>query len=185
MNFQTVRQVKGQKDDKNYPVKVDMFGTFTEIGGTAFNINQKPYSDCYITDDTSEKHKVRLYGDAAPTNLLGTRQSFSISAYDGNYQGKPYVGYSGFWNDRVPQQPQGSPQSPQNAPQGTKPPPGIDVESQILAIAERIVTAMEALCFPNTTALPHTTRPTQPAGPNPDYVGDDPPPVDKTEKIPF
>ena len=171
MNFQTVRQVKGQKDAKNFPVKVDMFGTFTEIGGTAFNMNQKPYCDCYITDDTSEKHKVRLYGDGPPLNLLGTRCSFTLSAYDGNYQGKSYVGYSGFWNDRVPQQPQAPPQRRQAPPQATNAPQGLDVQGQILAMLGRILKAIEG------------SRPTQPSGPNPDYVGDNPPPPD--DDIPF
>jgi hypothetical protein len=36
-------------------------------------------------------------------------------------------------------------------------------------MAERFLTAMEKLIYPNATT-------TQESGPNPDYVGDDPPP---------
>ena len=173
MNFQAVRQVKGQKDEKGYPEKVDMIGVFVEIGGGAYTPNQKLYCDCQIQDMAQEKHKVRLYvKEAIPLALLNTECSFSISAYDGEYQGKPYVGYSGFWNDKVLQRPaQGQvtpyqpPQARQGTSQGVKPPPGIDIESQILAMAERFLRAIETLAYPNAT----TQRPTQPSGPNPDY----------------
>lgn len=136
MNFQAVRQIKGQMDG-NFPAKVDMIGVFAEIGGVAYTTNQKPFCDCQITDlvsegHPSEKHKVRLYvKEAIPLGLLNTECSFSISAYDGTFtdsktgQQKVYVGYSGFWNDKVLQRPaqQGQvtpyqpPQRPQQPPQ--------------------------------------------------------------------
>lgn len=170
MNFQAIRQIKGQKDAKNFPAKLDMFGTFNEIGGTYFNMNQKPLSDCKITDDTGEKHNVKLYGDAPPTNLLGTRCSFSLSAYDGTYQGKSYTGYSGFWNDRVPQQPQQAPQNTQQGQQqpaqGANAPQGAVTDAQILAFGERVLKLMESLVHPNATVA---GPPTQPSGPNQEY----------------
>jgi len=183
MNFQTVRQFKGQKDDNGYPVKVDMIGVFEEIGGGAYTPNQKLYCDCKIRDTAQEKHKVRLYvKELIPPGLLNKECSFSISAYDGEYQGKPYVGYSGFWNDKViprPQNnPQGQPQRPQTPPQGIKPPPGIDVQSQIIEMAQRFLMAVETLVYPSSAA-----RPTQPSGENPDYVGDEPAPPD--DEIPY
>jgi hypothetical protein len=171
MNFQAVRNVKGQKDDKGYPQKVDMIGVFVEVGGAAYTSNEKLYCDCYITDMSQEKHKVRLYiKELIPTGVLNTECSFSISAYDGEYQGKPYVGYSGFWNNKVvPRPAQG-----RQALQQPKLSPGVDVESQILAMAERFLTAIEGLVYPNATQT----------GPNPDHVGDDPSPLDDDD-IPF
>jgi len=190
MNFQAVRQVKGQKDEKGYPAKVDMIGVFVEIGGGAYTLNQKLYCDCQIRDMAQEKHKVRLYvKEAIPLGLLNTECSFSISAYDGEYQGKPYVGYSGFWNDQVLQRPAQGQVTPYQPPQGHQTPPqqsnvagGVDVTSQILAMAERFLKALEQLLYPNA----NTTRPTQPSGPNPEWVGPDPAPPDADgEDIPF
>ena len=167
MNFQTVRQVKGQKDEKGYPEKVDMIGVFEGIGDGAYTLNQKLFCDCKIRDTAQEKHKVRLYvKELIPPGLKNMECSFSISAYDSEYQGTPYVGYSGFWNDKVLPRPQGSPQVPpqrrQAPPQATNAPQGLDVQGQILAMLGRILKAIEG------------NRPTQPSGPNPDWVGDNP-----------
>jgi len=172
MNFQTVRNNKGQMDG-DFPAKTEMIGTFTEIGPAKLSGNNKPCCKCKITDDTNEAHNVTLYGDAPPANLLGGQGLFNLSAYDGNYQGKPYTGYSGFW-ERVLTRPQ----RPQTPPQGIKPPPGIDVQSQIIEMAQRFLMAVETLVYPSSTA-----RPTQPSGKNPDYVGDEPAPSD--DDIPY
>jgi len=145
MNFQAVRQVKGQKDAKGYPEKVDMIGVFVEIGGGAYTPNQKLYCDCQIQDMAQEKHKVRLYvKEAIPLALLNTECSFSISAYDGEYQGNPYVGYSGFWNDKVLQRPaqgtQGTAQQ-SNPAGGVQQSPGKDVRAKAAEIAAILVSA--------------------------------------------
>lgn len=116
MNFQAVKQANGQN--------VTMFGTFSEIGGVELNQNKKQVCKCQITDDAGEKHLVRLYNQNMPTlALLNMRQQFTLSLYQGNYQGTPYTGFSGFWDDRAqvnqpaPQAPQGVPQSPQQPAQ--------------------------------------------------------------------
>jgi hypothetical protein len=128
MNFAAVRQFKGRRDEKNFPLKVDMFGQLTEIGGTFFNDNKTACAKCKIVDDMNEAHNVRLMTTIPAMNLLNTRQAFSIYAYDGTYQGNAYVGYSGFWKDNVARQqsPQSSPQRPQNRPQSTQGPNGRD-----------------------------------------------------------
>lgn len=153
MNYQTVRNIKGQKDGKGYDVKVDMFGTFTEIGGIGYSSGGKETSVCKIRDDAGEEHKVHLYGTMPNPTLLNTRQSFSISAFDGSYQGKPYVGYSGFWNDRqAPQQPaqnapQATPQTPQqpaqatNSPQTGKSTPDSELRRFAIELAVRMLCA--------------------------------------------
>lgn len=119
MNFEQVRQANGQN--------VTMFGTFNEIGGVSLNQNQKPVCKCQIIDDSGEKHLVRLYNQNMPTPaLLNMRQQFTLSSYQGQtQQGKPYTGYSGFWDDRamVNSAPQNVPQTPHNRPQSTNVPP--------------------------------------------------------------
>ena len=125
MNFQEILKIKGQKDNKGYPQKLDMFGTLNQIGGVYFNQNGTECSKCVITDTAGEKHNVILMKDIPATNLLNTRQGFSIYSYDGNYQGKVYIGYSGFWvanPQRHQQSPQNAPQTHQNAPQSTNTP---------------------------------------------------------------
>jgi hypothetical protein len=144
MNFAAARQLIGQKDEKGWDKKVSMLATFGEgTGQISFN----------LTDDMGETHNVILRGNTLPdAQWLGRRGSFLVSAYQGNYQGKPYVGYSGFWNNNaqvdqqptsqppanepyhVPvQQPQGPPPSPQTpiAPQGGRDATGVSIERQV------------------------------------------------------
>ncbi len=118
MNFAAVKQANGQS--------VTMFGTFNEIGGVSFTQNQKPVCKCQIIDDAGEKHLVRLYNQDAPMpTLVNMRQEFSLKSYQGQYQGQPYTGYSGFWNDRAQVNqaaPQTAPQASYNAPQNPQQP---------------------------------------------------------------
>lgn len=119
MNFQAVAQNNGNK--------VMMFGTFNEIGGIALTQNQKQFCKCKIIDDNGEARQVRLYGTMPGPALLNTRQQFTLSTFQGNYQGNPYTGYSGFWNNKAQvnqqqnysQSQQRQPQTPQNASQST------------------------------------------------------------------
>jgi len=116
MNFQTVEANNGNL--------VDMFGTFMEIGGVQYTQNQKPKAICKIADDNGVSHKVHLHqgnGELPQPAQLQQRHSFSISTFQGNYQGKPYTGYSGFWNNqaKVNQRSQQTPPQPPQAPQQT------------------------------------------------------------------
>ena len=130
MNFAAARQLIGQKDPKNpqYDAKASMLATFGEgTGQISFNQNQKQECKCKLTDDAGETHNVILRGNTLPdAQWLGRRGSFLISAYQGNYQGKPYTGYSGFWNNnaQVAQQPvSATPQPPQGYPPPQTPNP--------------------------------------------------------------
>lgn len=198
MNFNAVDQAKGQKDGQ-YPQKIDMYGTLVEIGGTYFNQNQTPCSKCKIVDDNQIKHNVTILKTIPATNLLNTRQAFSLYAYDGNYQGKPYVGYSGFWVDnpqRHQQAPQGAAQSPQNRPQSTQAPQGGTNAEDCRAIAWNAACSVAAQSSEMTTddieqlaiAGAHfiATGQAKPVGqdgqPNPDYDPNYQPPSDD---IPF
>jgi hypothetical protein len=112
MNFQQVKQANGNN--------ITLFATFNEVGGVALTQNQKQVCKCQLIDDNREKHLVRLYGTMPTPALLNMRQEFSLSSYQGkNQQGQPYVGYSGFWNDRamVNQVPSNAPQAPHTMPQ--------------------------------------------------------------------
>ena len=111
MNFQQVKQANGNN--------VTLFATFNDVGGVSYTQNQKPLSKCHLTDDSGEKHLVRLYGTMPTPALNNMRQEFSLSSYQGkNQQGQPYTGYSGFWNDRamVNQVPANAPPAPYTAP---------------------------------------------------------------------
>ncbi len=136
MNFAQVKQANVPPTTGN---NITMFGIFNEVGGVALTQNQKQVCKCQITDDSGEKHLVRIYGTMPTPALLNMRQEFSLSSYQGkNQQGQPYTGYSGFWNDRAmvnqvpanaPPAPYATPQAPQqpaqppNVPQAPQAPP--------------------------------------------------------------
>jgi len=133
MNFQIVDQNNGNM--------VDMFGTFMEIGGVFYTENQKAKAICKIADDNGVIHKVHLHkgnGDLPGVSFLQQRHAFSISTFQGNYQGLPYKGYSGFWKskNKVNQQPQSIPPQPTQAPQQTAGPPKNNKQPDWDAIAE-------------------------------------------------
>lgn len=131
MNFAAVDQCKGQMDGQ-YARKTQVFATFTEVGGQALTSNQKPTVKVKLTDDQGASHTVHLYGNTLPNaNMLNQRSCFDLSAFDGQGQGGPYVGYQGFWNSSVqtnqqpaqnqPQQPAPQNRQPANAPAGQHP----------------------------------------------------------------
>jgi len=116
MNFQAVRNAKGQKDDKGYAVKVGMMGVFAEVGGATLTQSQKQTCVCSVIDDMGEKHRVHFYGTLPTPAVLNKRQSMSLSAFDGQGQAGSYIGYSGFWNFTA-QVNQPTPTMPQQGPQ--------------------------------------------------------------------
>jgi len=101
MNFNTVRQAMGQKDERGYDVKVTMCATFRDIAGITFTKNQKQTCIVKLQDGTGEAHNVHLYGTMPEQPMNNQRAEFALSAFNGNAQGGPYVGYSGFWNSRA------------------------------------------------------------------------------------
>lgn len=126
MNFAQVRNVLGQKDGKNYQVKIEMKGIvgntpplqFSQQSGTKF---QK----VMITDTVGEIQTVKIYpGTGAGLNAshIGQMLSFLIGP-NPSPQGNMY--YNGFWQtpQTPPAPPQGQP-APQNRPQSTKSPQG-------------------------------------------------------------
>jgi hypothetical protein len=116
MNFQQVIQNKGIKGDDGYDIKTDMFGIFTEIGGITSSRSGKQTCACKVMDGNGEKHTVHFYGNTLPTRAnLNQRSLMSISAFDGQGQKGPYVGYQAFWSPAASQNPpQNSPQTPQS-----------------------------------------------------------------------
>jgi len=115
MNFATIAQLKNQKDTNNYPVRLQMFATINEIGGIQANQKGTTFCKVKLTDDNGEKHSVTLYNTVPPMNLVNTRQIFALSSFTGTYNGQPYTGFSGFWQDGNQQQ--GRQQAPQQAQQ--------------------------------------------------------------------
>lgn len=107
MNFQAVEQANGSS--------ITMFGIFIEVGGVQYTQNQKAKSVCKIRDDTGVEHKAHLYqgtGQLPTPAQLNQRCQFSLSTFQGSYQGKPYTGYSGFWNSQAQVGQQNAPQAP-------------------------------------------------------------------------
>jgi hypothetical protein len=176
MNFAAARQLIGQKDEKGWDKKVSMLATFGEgTGQISFNQNQKQENKCKLTDDMGETHNVILRGNTLPdAQWLGRRGSFLVSAYQGNYQGKPYVGYSGFWNnnaqvDQQPTsqppanepyhvpvgQPQNPPLSPQSpiAPQGGRDATGVSIERQACFKATCEIASRRSDLFPDKASI--------------------------------
>lgn len=117
MNFQAVEQANGKQ--------VTIFGTFIEIGGAQYTHNQKAKVLCKIRDTVGTIRKIHIYqgtGQLPQPENLNQRHQFTLSTFQGSYQGKPYTGYSGFWNSsaQVNQNtPQSNPQAPQNVRQAT------------------------------------------------------------------
>jgi len=121
MNFQTVEAANGEL--------ATMFGTFVEVGGGQETESGKLKAVCKIRDDVGITHKVHIHqgnGELPTVMQLNLRCQFSISTFAGSYQGKPYTGYSGFWNSQTQVAPQTQQQAPQNIPQGGRwtPPQG-------------------------------------------------------------
>jgi len=197
MNFQAVEQANGNK--------VTIFGTFTEIGGVQYTPQQKAKAICKIRDTTGIEHKVHIYqgiGELPTPQNLNQRCQFTISTFQGNYKGQPYIGYSGFWNSNAqvaPHNTQQAPQatnSPQSAPQGKKDPDWDAIAEG--KVRHGILCAMLSggISVDYEEVLRHTTfvmtgknhdaypDPDPSIQNNPDYVGDNPrPPAD--EDIPF
>lgn len=126
MNFATVDQCKGRMDGQ-YAAKTPIFATFIEIGGQTFTANQKPTVKVKLADDQGVSHTVHLYGNTLPNaNMLNQRSCFDLSAFDGQGQGGPYVGYQGFWNNNAqtnqqPQQPAPQTRQPANTQPADQP----------------------------------------------------------------
>lgn len=114
MNFQQVEQGNGKL--------VQMFGVFTEIGGLQYTPQQKAKAICKIRDDTGVEHKVHIYqgrGQLPSPEQFNQRCQFNLSTFQGTYEGKPYTGYSGFWQQDQQQSlpPKKAQQPPQQAAQ--------------------------------------------------------------------
>jgi len=194
MNFQTVEANNGNL--------VDMFGTFAEIGGAQSSTGGKLKSICKITDDAGVTHTVHIHqgkGRLPGPALLQQRCTFSLSTYQGSYQGNPYTGYSGFWKDQAqvrqppPQQPQQGVQQPHQGVQKEKGEDMVKVRSMALAYAKDLVCEGKT----DISAIPSTaneftafiisgqwfSKKPQGGEPNPDYEENPGPPPD--DDVPF
>lgn len=120
MNFQIVEQNNGNL--------VQMFGVFTDIGGLQYTPQRKAKAICKIRDDTNVEHTVHIYqgkGQLPGPEHFNQRCQFTLSTFQGNYQGKSYTGYSGFWNSdaQINQQPRNiEPNQRTSVPQQTTSP---------------------------------------------------------------
>lgn len=92
MNFKSVQQGNGQN--------VIMQGRILEFKGegvgTPSNPNGKPWKKVKAQDQDGEVHTVTIRGNLPPVDAVNKPASFTISTFQGTYQGQPYTGYSGF-----------------------------------------------------------------------------------------
>ncbi len=117
MNFAQVEQGNGNK--------VQMFGILTEIGGLQYTPKQAAKAVCKIRDDAGVEHKVHIYqgtGQLPTPQQFNQRCQFTLSTFQGNYQGKLYTGYSGFWNASAQTGQQPTPQGQNVPPQAPQTP---------------------------------------------------------------
>ena len=120
-NFQAVREIIDQKNEAGFPETLAMVGVIKEFKGEGINEKtSKPYKKVSIKDDSGELHNVTLRGTLPSVSLAGQRAQFSISSYNGSYDNKSYIGYSGFWNDKVDVQQQSTQQAPSQASEDKK-----------------------------------------------------------------
>ena len=170
MNFQHARNNPGKSEQiQGTAIKFDI-KTHAEYGDYALG---------KMTDNLGET--VEMFYAASNDSPLpdkGCMNKLCIWGvkYDANTQK-----YKAYFNGLVAQQlqpqqgqvtPYQPPQRPQTPPQQPNSAQGAVTDAQLLAFAERVLKLMESLAYPNA----NTTRPTQPSGSNPDYVGDDPAP---------
>lgn len=118
MNFNSVRQAEGKKDEKGYQIKIAMFGTPDGIDDVAFTPEGKRFQQVTMTDDNGETNKVKIYLGTDKTMIdgcIGKRLAFNVAP--NSFKNKMY--YGGFWNDRAAIRPANTaantPQSPQGA----------------------------------------------------------------------
>lgn len=128
MNFAQARTIIGQKNERNYPQTVPMYGVIHEFKGEGVNPNtSKPYKKVSIKDEAGELHNVTLRGTLPDASLVNQRLQFDIYAYAGTHDSQPYTGYAGLWNNNQQARPATPTQQPapvqQAAPvqQPTKP----------------------------------------------------------------
>ena len=119
MDFQSVRNINGQKDNKGYQKGVEMKGMIVSVEEKKFSDKGKPFQQVMIKDGPGETEKVKVYLGNGPDILpsdVNTLQLFTVSPNP--YQNTMY--YMGFWDSTHP--PQGQP-APQQGfhPQGGNP----------------------------------------------------------------
>jgi len=119
VDFQSVRNINGQKDNKGYQKGVEMKGMIVSVEEKKFSDKGKPFQQVMIKDGPGETEKVKVYLGNGPDILpsdVNTLQLFTVSPNP--YQNTMY--YMGFWDSTHP--PQGQP-APQQGfhPQGGNP----------------------------------------------------------------
>jgi len=136
MNFATVRTIIDQKAENGYAATMPMFGIITEFKGEGLSSSNKPWKKVVVRDDANELHNVTLRGTLPGPQVIGQRCQFDMSSYNGDANGQPYIGYSGFWKhgpvaqqgQQAPQQPRPAPNAPPRQPQA---PPTSDGNASI------------------------------------------------------
>jgi len=191
MNFAAVRNANGER--------VAMSAVANRIDGTTFIPSGSAKQDCLFTDTTGEQQKVTIWQgkrSALATNKVGQTVHIDISC---KVSGS-YTNYGGFW--RAAQQPQGQARPPAGPPQQKQEEKVADTAKDLrdarmsgLNNATRIVCLLAEMQKDINVSPQHIKEVAAEfvhfiyngleTRPNPDYVGDDPPPPDEDSDIPF
>ena len=207
MNFQAIDQANGNN--------VTIWATMTEHLGVTQK-DGKLKLKCKLKDDNGVTHNAHIHkgnGELPGTEHLEKRMEFSLSTFQGTYNGQPYTGYSGFWSHgAATSAPQNTQQAPSPPAQGTnyhQPAPQVRIEPDWDAIAEGkvrhgILCAMlqGGISVDYSEVLRHTVfvmtgiDPDSVPSPdssiqepkyqaNPNWIGDSPEPPPDDSQIPF
>ncbi len=184
MNFQQIRDTLGQMES-GYQVKTEITATILQVKPVEYSKQSgKPGQSLYVQLDTGEKDWIKFIGKDvvdSPLDYNAEKKQYLFRVWPFKADQAPKASLYCWIQRQVPSQ--GGSQAPQSPPQGTKAGQGVDYTAQFLQCANRLLDVMEHLTHGNATFEPEA-RPTQPSGPNKDYVGDDPPPPDD-DSIPF
>jgi len=158
----------------NYNLKVEMPAIVRAVKPIEYSKQSgKPGQSIFLEDNTGVKQWVKLTGTFEPLDdsYIGKTFTFKIWPFKPDQSPKTFL-YC--WIQRqVPQNAQQSnTQTPQTPPQHPNQSQGIDITAQFIALAERLIQAVEYVVHGHIET-----------GGNPNYVGDHP--EKPTDEIPF
>jgi hypothetical protein len=181
MNFQQIKETLGIMDGQ-YQAKTEITAIVKRVKDVEFSKKGKKGQSLCI-ELNGEEDWVKFTGKGVEeypldTTAVGRPYIFLVWPFRPEQSPKTYL-YC--WVQR--QSPQGGYQAPPSAPQTHQEPLqsiNPNIQAQFIALAERFIEAIEYVVHGTVPA----ERPTQPSGPNPDWVGEDPTPPDDSD-IPF
>jgi len=180
--FQQIKDSLGQMDGENkYQLKTAVNATVVRVRELEYSkTNGKPAQSLVLKDDDGEEEWVKLTGKFDPLQAGQVFQKYEFLVWPFKPQQSPKT-YLYCWIQRQVNQnsqpPQSVSQRPPQPPQQANGNGGIITQVQLIQLAERFIQAIEYVVHGNIEPPKSNV--------NPDYVGDEPAPVDDSDIIPF